>query len=114
MKPLVIVPLIAAVAGCTAVGPEYTRPDVVLTPSYAGLAGQTAPAVLEVGWWRQYRDALRLHVSGGGSPALRRMVWPRSSRSSAAAIRSVRVSCQTIALWYGRPVRRFHTSDVSR
>lgn len=58
MKTLVIVPLIAAVAGCTAVGPEYTRPDVVLTPSYAGLAGQTAPAVLEAGWWRQYRDAL--------------------------------------------------------
>ena len=27
---------------------------------------------------------------------------------------SVRVSCHTIALPYGRPVRRFHTSVVSR
>ena len=34
----------------------------------------------------------------GGSPALRRMMSPRSSRSSALAIRSVRVSCHTIAL----------------
>ena len=42
------------------------------------------------------------------------MTWPRSSRSSAAAIRSVRVSCQTIALPYGRPVLRFHTTVVSR
>ena len=34
----------------------------------------------------------------GGRPALRRMTSPRPSRSSAEAIRSVRVSCQTIAL----------------
>jgi hypothetical protein len=30
------------------------------------------------------------------------------------ASRSVRVSCQTIAWWYGLPVRRFHTTVVSR
>jgi len=58
MKTLVIVPLIAAVAGCTAVGPEYTRPDVALTPTYAGMSGATAPVALEAGWWRQYRDSL--------------------------------------------------------
>jgi hypothetical protein len=34
----------------------------------------------------------------GGSPALRLMTSPRPSRSSAEAMRSVRVSCQTIAL----------------
>ncbi len=34
----------------------------------------------------------------GGRPALRRMTSPRPSRSSADAMRSVRVSCQTIAL----------------
>ena len=34
----------------------------------------------------------------GGSPALRRITSPLPSRSSAEAIRSVRVSCQTIAL----------------
>ena len=34
----------------------------------------------------------------GGSPALRLITSPRPSRSSAAAMRSVRVSCQTIAL----------------
>ena len=39
---------------------------------------------------------------------------PRPSRSRAAAIRSVLVSCHTIAWPYGRPVRRFQTSVVSR
>ena len=34
----------------------------------------------------------------GGRPALRRITPPRSSRSSALAIRSVRVSCHTMAL----------------
>ena len=34
----------------------------------------------------------------GGRPALRRMICPRSSWSRAAAMRSVRVSCQTMAL----------------
>ena len=34
----------------------------------------------------------------GGSPALRRMTSPLPSRSSAVAMRSVRVSCQTMAL----------------
>src|SRR5437763_5058372 len=42
------------------------------------------------------------------------MTSPLPDRSSAAAMRSVRVSCQTIALQYGRPVRRFHTTVVSR
>ncbi len=34
----------------------------------------------------------------GGSPALRRITSPRPSRSRALAMRSVRVSCHTIAL----------------
>ncbi len=34
----------------------------------------------------------------GGSPALRLITSPRPSRSSAEAMRSVRVSCHTIAL----------------
>ncbi|SHU59463.1 Uncharacterised protein [Mycobacteroides abscessus subsp. abscessus] len=50
----------------------------------------------------------------GGSPAFRRMMSPRPSRSSAAAILSVRVSCHTMALQYGLPVWRFHTKVVSR
>src|ERR1700761_1432580 len=50
----------------------------------------------------------------GGSPALCRMTSPAPDRSSSLAIRSVRVSCQTIALWYGRPVCLFQISVVSR
>jgi len=50
----------------------------------------------------------------GGSPALCLITSPRPSRSRAAAIRSVLVSCHTIAWPYGRPVRRFHTTVVSR
>ena len=34
----------------------------------------------------------------GGNPALRRMTSPRPSRSRADAMRSVRVSCHTMAL----------------
>ena len=63
----------------------------------------------------------RIHCSlppekyvAGGSPARCRIVSPRPSRSNAAAIPSVRVSCQTIALCSGRPVRRSHTKVVSR
>lgn len=36
--------------------------------------------------------------------------WPKPVQSHIP----VRVSCQTMALWYGRPVWRFHTSVVSR
>ena len=50
----------------------------------------------------------------GGRPALRLITSPPPLFSSAAAIRSVLVSCQTIALAYGTPVRRFHTTVVSR
>jgi hypothetical protein len=50
----------------------------------------------------------------GGRPALRRITSPRPSASSALAIESVRVSCQTTALYQGRPVRRSHTMAVSR
>jgi len=50
----------------------------------------------------------------GGRPALCLITSPLPSRSSAAAIRSVLVSCHTIAWPYGRPVRRFHTTVVSR
>ena len=39
---------------------------------------------------------------------------PLPLRSRAAAMVSVRVSCHTMALPYGRPVRRFHTTVVSR
>ena len=42
------------------------------------------------------------------------MTSPRPSASSALAIESVRVSCQTIALWNGRPVWRSQTIAVSR
>ena len=44
------------------------------------------------------------YVAGGSRPS-RRTTSPRPSRSSCRAIRSVRVSCQTMALEYGRPVR---------
>ena len=47
-------------------------------------------------------------------PARSRMTSPRPSWSRARAIRSVRVSCQTMALWSGRPVRLFQTTVVSR
>ena len=50
----------------------------------------------------------------GGRPALCRMTSPRPSASSALAMESVRVSCQTMALWNGRPVRRSQTIAVSR
>ena len=50
----------------------------------------------------------------GGRPALCRMTSPRPSASSALAIESVRVSCQTMALWNGRPVWRSQTIAVSR
>ena len=50
----------------------------------------------------------------GGRPDLCLITSPRPSRSRAEAIRSVLVSCHTIAWPYGRPVRRFHTSVVSR
>ena len=49
--------------------------------------------------------AARRARAGGRRPAT-----PASSRTSVA----VRVSCQTIALWTGSPVRRSHTTVVSR
>src|SRR4029078_8279573 len=50
----------------------------------------------------------------GGSPALRRITSPLPSRSSAEAIRSLRVSCQTIALSSARPVVLSQKTAVSR
>src|SRR5215207_4447567 len=49
-----------------------------------------------------------------GSPFLRRKrSWP-PSRESSSQILSVRVSCQTIALYTGSPVLRSQTTVVSR
>ena len=49
----------------------------------------------------------------GGSPARERMVCAACS-SRAEMMRSVRVSCQTMALYQGRPVFGFQTTVVSR
>ena len=45
---------------------------------------------------------------------MRLITSPRPSRSRAEAIRSVLVSCHTMAWPYGRPVCRFQASVVSR
>ena len=50
----------------------------------------------------------------GGRPARCLITSPRPSRSRAAAILSVRVSCQTMAFPYGSPVIGFQTTVVSR
>ena len=50
----------------------------------------------------------------GGRPARCLITSPRPSRSRAAAILSVRVSCQTIAFPYGSPVIGSQTTVVSR
>ncbi|NTI78539.1 efflux transporter outer membrane subunit [Rhizobium rhizogenes] len=46
------------VAGCTAVGPDYKRPDIALIPAFVG--GQKSPLteVRSRVWWRDYHNAL--------------------------------------------------------
>jgi multidrug efflux system outer membrane protein len=49
---------LALLAGCTTVGPDYQRPDVVPLPAqYAEPAAAQGEAVAP-DWWRLYRDAL--------------------------------------------------------
>ena len=64
------------------------------TASPRSAASRTTPSTFSRIHWI---FAAEKYVAGG-RPALRRMTPPRSSRSSALAIRSVRVSCQTMAL----------------
>lgn len=49
-----LLPAVALVAACAAVGPDYERPAIELPQSYAA-PGQTAGAV-EAAWWKLYRD----------------------------------------------------------
>jgi hypothetical protein len=48
------------------------------------------------------------------SPVFSRKVGSSPRSRSAAQVGSARRSCQTIALYSGSPVRRFHTTVVSR
>src|SRR5580700_5014567 len=49
-----------------------------------------------------------------GSPVLSRNMSCPNSRTRSRHSRSVRVSCQLIALWTGSPLRRSHSTVVSR
>ena len=49
-----LLPAVALLAACAAVGPDYERPAIDLPQSYAA-PGQAAGAV-EAAWWKLYRD----------------------------------------------------------
>lgn len=65
MKPLIAVPLLL-VAGCAAVGPDYQRPPVALTPSFVGGNGAQVQALASRAWWQDYRDPVLSALIGRG------------------------------------------------
>ena len=54
MKRLFIVALLA---GCTTVGPDYERPEVALPATYPGAEAQDAAPRPAAEWWRSFDDA---------------------------------------------------------
>ncbi|MFO1398297.1 MAG: efflux transporter outer membrane subunit [Burkholderiales bacterium] len=58
-RRVVTLALVAALAGCAPVGPDYVRPDVHVPPAYGEPnAAAPAPALtpLPVDWWKLYHD----------------------------------------------------------
>jgi hypothetical protein len=53
------------------------------------------------------------YVASGSPTFSWKRAWPPSAENWSTSL-SVRVSCQTSALWIGLPVVRSHTTDVSR
>lgn len=59
MNAAKLAPLIlAACVGCTAVGPDYQRPDIALPKQFVGGTRVSLAAVENVAWWREYNDPM--------------------------------------------------------
>lgn len=57
MKVLYMAPLLFA-AGCAAVGPDYQRPQMALTPTFVGGNSGTVQQLAARAWWQDYRDPM--------------------------------------------------------
>lgn len=58
MKLLKLIPMLM-LAGCTTVGPDYSQPEIDLTPDYLGSDQQNRAALDSISghaWWQEYQD----------------------------------------------------------
>ncbi len=64
MKSKIILPAILAttLAGCTAVGPNYTAPEIQLESKFVGGASQDTIEASRFAWWRNFNDARLNHL----------------------------------------------------
>ena len=54
--PLALAALTLALAGCSALGPDYKRPNATLPGAYTETDGAAAQALVEHDWWKLFKD----------------------------------------------------------
>ena len=70
--------LLAALAGCTTVGPDYKRPEMAL-PDEFPVSSSKEDSSIPAGWWALYRDPLLNELVGSA--------WDRNADARFAAAR---------------------------
>jgi len=67
VKLLKLIPILF-VAGCTTVGPDYSKPEISLTPDYVGSDKQSASLdlITENAWWKEYNDPILNNIIARG------------------------------------------------
>lgn len=81
------------VAGCTAVGPDYQRPDVALETRFSGGNAEAIGAVAQQRWWLDYNDAtLSRLVTRGLAQNLDVMAATEAIREAQANLRKTGVN----------------------